>query len=122
MTTITNENIANAQSAAGLLALTNTETETNVPSKPRVEKEDLVLLSNWAKVDLFEKVKFLYNPEKDLQINGRLFKLFVNDCKDRLVGLKGPQAVGEYRRMYVELLWQEANQKKKNIVNSSLVT
>ena len=39
---------------------------------------------------------------------------FVCMCKDKLIGLKGTKAVGAYRRLYVELLWQEANQKKKN--------
>ena len=49
-----------------------------------------------------------------------LYKLFVNDCKDRLVGLKG--TVGDYRRVYVELLWQEANKKKCNLVANGLTT
>ena len=50
-------------------------------TKPTVAKEDLLLVSQWAKTNLFEKVKFLYNPDKDLQVNGRLYKLFVNECK-----------------------------------------
>ena len=29
--------------------------------KPTVAKQDLLLVSQWAKFDLFEKVKFLYN-------------------------------------------------------------
>ena len=88
--------------------------------RPTLAKEDLMLVSQWAKVDLFEKVKFLYNQDKDLQVNGMLYKLFVNDCKDRLVGLKG--TVGDYRRVYVELLWQEANKKKRNLVANGLTT
>jgi hypothetical protein len=91
-------------------------------TKPTVAKEDLLLVSQWAKTDLFEKVKFLYNPDKDLQVNGRLYKLFVNECKERLVGLRGPMAIGDYRRVYVELLWQEANKKRKNLVANALTT
>jgi hypothetical protein len=50
-------------------------------------------------------VKFLYNPEKDLRVNGALYNLFVSDCKTRLVGLKKPIATGEYyRKMYVLLV------------------
>ena len=79
--------------------------------KPAVAQEDLVLLAQWVKTDLFKKVKLLYNPEKDLQVNGKLYKLFVTNCRERLVGLRSPLATGEYRRMYVELLWQEANKK-----------
>ena len=55
-------------------------------------------------------------------MNGRLYKLFINDCKDRLVGLKGPMAVGEYQMMYVELLSQEANKKRRNLIATGLVT
>jgi hypothetical protein len=88
--------------------------------KPTVAKQDLSLVSQWAKCDLFEKVKFLYNQEKDLEVGGMLYKLFVNDCKDRLVGLKG--TFGEYRKIYVELLWQEANKKKCNLVANGLTT
>ena len=88
--------------------------------KPTVAKQDLSLVSQWAKFDLFEKVKFLYNQDKDLEVGGMLYKLFVNDCKDRLVGLKG--TVGEYRKIYVELLWQEANKKKCNLVANGLTT
>jgi hypothetical protein len=85
-------------------------------------QEDLVLVSRWVKTDLFERVKFLYNPEKDLQVNGILYNLFVNDCKGRMVGLKSPLATGEYRKMYVQFLWQEANKKKRNIVTNGLTS
>jgi hypothetical protein len=87
-----------------------------------LEKEDMALLSQWAKNDLFEKVKFLYNPEKDLKVNGSLYNLFVADCKSRLVGLKSPLANGEYRKMYVQFLWQEGNKKKVNVVANGLTT
>ena len=90
--------------------------------KPTILREDLELLTKWVRTDLFEKVKFLYNPDTDLQINGSLYKLFVNDCKGRLIGLKGPLATGDYRRIYVELLWQEANKRKRNLVANGLTT
>ena len=95
--------------------------ETSPPDnigKPAVALEDLGIVTQWVRNDLFERVKFLYSP--DLQVNGRLYNLFVSDCKGRLVGLKNPIATGEYRKMYVELLWQEANKKKRNIVANGL--
>lgn len=110
-----NENIVNEPATA--LQTANAE-PGETPTT--VLKEDLVVLAQWVKTDLFEKVKFLYNPEKELQVNGRLYKLFVNNCKGRLAGLKGTLAVGEYRRIYVELLWQEANKKKQNLVTNGL--
>ena len=88
--------------------------------KPALRQEDLAIVTQWVKNELFEKVKFLYNPEHELQVNGILYNLFVDDCKGRLVGLNTPTATGEYRRMYVELLWNEANKKKKNLVANGL--
>jgi hypothetical protein len=87
-----------------------------------IQKDDLVLMSTWAKNELFEKVKFIYNPEKDLRVNGMLYNLFVSDCKARLVGLKSPIATGEYRKMYVQFLWQEGNKRKVNLVANGLTT
>lgn len=90
--------------------------------KPTVAQEDLEIMSQWVRTDLFDKVKFLYNPEKDLQVNGALYKLFITNCKERLVGLRGPHATAEYRRMYVELLWQEGNKKRRHVVANGLTS
>ena len=95
-------------------------TNTAATGNLTVIQEDLVILAQWVKNDLFERVKFLYNHEQELQVNGRLYKQFVNDCKGRLLGLKVPHAVGEYRRLYVEQLWREANNKKRNLVANGL--
>ena len=67
-------------------------------------------------------VKFLYNPEEDLKINGALFNLFIRDCRDRLVGLKQHQGNRVFRRMYVESLWTEVTKKKLNFVADGLNT
>jgi hypothetical protein len=109
------------------------EDRTNQPETPRIEpppvnkdsrSEDLAVLTRWVKSELFDVVKFLYNPENDLKIDGTLFNLFVRDCRDRLVGLKdrtGSSAANkEYRRMYVESLWNEATRKKNNIIADGL--
>ena len=98
----------------------NPRVGTDTTNRPVVAKEDLEVLSNWVKRELFEKVKFLYDTDRELQINGDLYYLFVSLCKDKLIGLKERNAVGEYRRLYVELLWQEANQKKRNLVANGL--
>ena len=82
------ENIVNQPRTAW--QATNTAATGNLT----VIQEDLVILAQWVKNDLFERVKFLYNHEQELQVNGRLYKQFVNDCKGRLLGLKVPHAVG----------------------------
>ena len=98
----------------------NARVGTDTTNRPVVAKEDFEVLSNWVKRELFEKVKFLYDTARELRINGDLYYLFVSSCKDKLIGLKERYAVGEYRRLYVELLWQEANQKKRNLVANGL--
>lgn len=101
---------------------TNTMHAVNIGAVGEISvlQDDLNLLTKWVKTDLFEKVKFLYNQERELQVNGVLYNLFVNECKGRMQGLKGPLATGEYRTMYVQLLWQEANKRKRNIIANGL--
>ena len=83
--------------------------------------DDLSILARWVRKELFAKVKFLYNPEVDLRLDKALFKMFVRDCKDRLVGLKlNAGSSSEYRRLYVESLWTEATKKKCNLVADGL--
>lgn len=83
--------------------------------------EDLVILARWVRKELFTRVKFLYNPDVDLRLDKALFKMFVRDCKDRLVGLKlNAGNSSEYRRLYVESLWTEATKKKCNLVADGL--
>jgi hypothetical protein len=86
--------------------------------------EDLTVLSRWVKGELFDQVKFLYSAENDLKINGLLYKMFVRDCRERLVGLKGQggQRGSEYRTLYVQSIWTEGTKKKCNIVTDGLAT
>ena len=98
----------------------NTQLATNIPTRQVIAPGDLDVLSNWVKKELFEKVKFLYDADKELRVNGDLYYLFIHSCRDKLIGLKGDDAVGEYRRLYVELLWQEANKKRRNLVTNGL--
>ena len=68
--------------------------------------DDLLILSRWVRKELFAQVKFLYNPEVDLRIRGRLFNTFLRDCKDRLVGLKlNANRNSDYKMMNAESLW-----------------
>ena len=85
--------------------------------------EDLSVLSRWVRGELFDQVKFLYSAENDLKINGLLYKMFVRDCRERLMGLKeqGGQRGSEYRTLYyVQSIWTEATRKKCNIVTDGL--
>ena len=74
--------------------------------------EDLTILSRWVKRELLVKVKFLYNPETNLMIDGKIYNMFLLDCKDRLVGLKLiATSDSDRRRRYAHALWNQAPKK-----------
>ena len=109
------------------MATTNTRLQGgNTPGHQQQEatvaKEDLEIVAEWVKRDLFEKVKFLYNPQKDLAFEGKIYKKFVRNCKDRLIGLKIGMPSDEYKELYTKMVWTEANKKKLNIVANALTT
>jgi hypothetical protein len=99
-------------------------TETEEPATgPESDgrKEDLLIISQWVRKELFIYVKFLYRPEEDLAMNGAIYRKFRHDCKDRLVGLKlAARKSQDYRENYVKSLWNDATRKKCNIVTSGL--
>lgn len=83
--------------------------------------DDLLILSAWVKKDLFNQVKFLYELDEDLAVNGQIYNKFLLECKDRLVGLKiRERETSEYRRRYCESLWNHATRKKGNLVTRGL--
>jgi len=85
--------------------------------------EDLLLLSTWVKKELFLKVKFLYNQEKDLRIGGSIYNLFVLTCKSRLIGMKVHAGKSEnFKDNYIQGLWSRATNKKKNCITDGLNT
>jgi hypothetical protein len=85
--------------------------------------EDLLILAKWVKKELFVRVKFLYNQEKDLQIGGYLYNLFVSQCKGRLVGMKVHAGRSEdFKDKYIKAVWSRGTNKKKNLVTEGLNT
>lgn len=83
--------------------------------------DDLAVMSKWVRYDLFRQVKFVYKPQKDLDVNGMLFKLFEYKCAKSLAGLKYYTGNDpEYRSLYLKSLWNEATQKKNNLIMDSL--
>ena len=91
--------------------------------KATIEEADFDTMKRWVKDDFFQKVKFVYNADKELEVDFDHFKLFVKDCKDRLIGLKARQGDKnkELRKMYVQMLWQQANKPNIDIVKSGLI-
>ena len=94
--------------------IANVVTPVNVPTRPtRVLQEDLNMVAKWVKDELFETVKLVPNPEIYLAVNGYIYQCYLGDCGPKMAGLRRPEAVGEYRRMYCEMLWLEANRSKE---------
>lgn len=99
--------------------------ENNNEGRPPVKKdhreEDLEIISRWVKSELFDTVKFIYKPEKDLAIKGQVYNKYIHDCRHRLIGLKVEGAENQaYRQMYVKSLWNEATTKGNNMVANDL--
>jgi hypothetical protein len=102
--TSNNENTPNA------LVIQNVLQEEGLSAPGEVAPEDLKLVSQWSRDDLFEKVRFLYNPDHDLRADGPLHRLFIRNCKRRLLGLKASAGASAqerllYEKLYLNMLW-----------------
>ena len=74
----------------------------NTSNNSRQNAEDLVLLVNYIKNNLYPKVKFIYNPEVDLAVTGKIYNHFKTTCKDRI----GGRCITEpNRETYMETIW-----------------
>ena len=81
---------------------------TNSSDNSRQNAEDLVLLVHYIKNDLYPKVKFIYNPEVDLAVTGKIYNDFKTNCKGRI----GGRCITEpNRETYMETIWTIAANK-----------
>ena len=86
----------------------------------RIHQEDMVTLKKWVKERLFRNVKFIHDPEINLQVTEVIYKTFVRDRKQDLRGLRG-KTDREAREIYCESLWQEATRnRRKNVVMDAM--
>lgn len=86
-------------------------------SSSHLLEDDLRLIRSWAKDDLFPLCKFLYR-ERDLQPDGKIYKIFQMQCLEKLSGVKAACDDETKKRVYIKILWDLAT--KKNIVCSAL--
>lgn len=114
----------------------NTPTELNAGQKTAgalekrfLEKTDLDVTGKWVREELFQRVKFLYNPAKELQVGGSIYQFFLRQCEPRFRGtLKCRQSATttekeeakRHNDMYCQMIWMEATKKKRNIVCEGL--
>ncbi len=105
------------------ISVTRMQEQSYVGAEKDGLTEDLLILSKWVKKEMFVMVKFLYNQEKDLRIDGSLYNLFVSQCKERLVGMKVHAGQSDdFKEKYIKALWSRATYKKKNLVTEGLNT
>lgn len=89
--------------------------DVNVFVHPHLQG-DLKVISKWAKEDLFVLCKFQYQ-ESDLGPQGKIYKLFVGQCMNRLSGVKAASD-GMTKQFYAKIAWESAC--KENVIASAL--
>ena len=87
--------------------------------------EDLTEIKKWARNVLFNRVKFLYRGEAELDSisdnKGMVYQMYLGECQDKLPGVQASEAIGpEYKLIYTSLLWQRATMD--NIISKGLST
>lgn len=97
------------------------ENLANQPSTSSYRQDDLAIVSQWVRQELFKKVKFVYDAEKDLKSNGLLYKQFKKYCASRLIGIKVNTDMSQnFKDLYLQSIWADATQKKSNLVMDGL--
>ena len=84
----------------------------------RLVPRDFEVMADWVKTGLFTRVKFIPNPEKEMEMNQFIYQKFVKACRKDLAGLKNLSV--DSGTMYMELLWQEANKPKRRLVMETM--
>lgn len=97
--------------------------ENNPNQQLEVQDADLAILKTWVREELFDEVKIVYNAS-ELEVEKDLYWMFIKASKDKLLGLKGlpGEANKQLRKMYVNMLWREANKPKVNLVTDGIST
>ena len=66
------------------------------------KEDDLGLIVKYIKNDLYPKVKFIYDAKVDLAVGGKIYRDYLNRCRDRI---GGRSLTDQSRNDYMEALW-----------------
>ena len=80
--------------------------------------EDLKILFHFAKEDLFQRVKFLFN-ESILSVGNQIYNVYIKECVPKLKGtstLKGDLE----KKMYVNFIWTTGTTSSRPAVQRGL--
>ena len=75
----------------------------------RQRKDDLEVIVTYIKMDLYPKVKFIYDVKKDLVVGGPIYNHYKDKCKNKIgIGRTRNEASQE---TYMESVWTLAMTK-----------
>lgn len=78
---------------------------TSIAGSNKQKRDDLEVVIKYIKDDLFAKVKFIYDPEVDLAVGGKIYTDYKRKCKDQ-IGSQGLSTVSH--DTYMEAVWTSA--------------
>jgi hypothetical protein len=84
------------------------EMSTSIAGGSKQKKDELEVVIKYIKDDLFAKVKFIYDPEVDLAVGGKIYADYKRKCGDQIGGI-GLSAAGH--DTYMEAVWTSAMTK-----------
>jgi hypothetical protein len=84
------------------------EMSTTIAGGSKQKKDELEVVIKYIKDDLFAKVKFIYDPEVDLAVGGKIYADYKRKCGDQIGGI-GLSAAGH--DTYMEAVWTSAMTK-----------
>ena len=82
--------------------------------------QDLEILLNFAKEELFTKTKFLFRPD-DLNVGNRAYNLFVKCCKEKLQGIRKVQD-SNFEQYYLNFIWTQGTRGRPNLIQRGLTS
>ena len=74
-------------------------------------REDLKVISDYVKEDLFRVAKFIYKND-DLKYNGKLYKHCKSKCMEKVGGRRLDGQCTTNKDVYLKMVWEEAVKNK----------
>ena len=76
----------------------------------RRKDDDIKVIIKYVKVDLFSKIKFIYDTKKDWEVGGRIYTNFRTTCRDSIGDRSQTDAT--IRELYMQSVWNQAMEEQ----------
>ena len=80
--------------------------------------DDLKLLHNFAKQQIFLWIKFIFN-KSSLNIGGQIYQVYIKECAPKLKGIKSLKDVSN-KNKYFNFIWKTGTSRGSSAVQSGL--